>query len=211
MVDGEASEEGRGSLPAVDRERPRVVAAFARAAAENGYRGLSLERVARIAGLSPEAVRAEFPTLEAGLLAAQEAFLGRLLREATDACEGPGEWPPRVRRAVASVIGSIVETHALARAFSVEAGAIGLGASARWFATLDGFADLLAGGRRHSPRASELPASAERVIIGGVASIVADRLLAEDPGSLAALEPDLVELILLPYLGAPEARRIARG
>lgn len=204
-----------------DRERPReadrsdrerVVAAFARAAAEQGYRGVTLERVARLARLPPDTVRSQFESVEDGLLAAQETFLDRLLLDVAEVCtRSTGEWAPRVRAAVGSVVASIAETSSLARAFSVEAGGAGLKASERWFSALDGFAELLENARLHAPRGTELPPSTERVIVGGVASIIADCLLAEDSRSLAELEPELVELILLPYLGAPEAKRIARG
>jgi hypothetical protein len=46
-------------------------------------------------------------------------------------------------------------------------------------------------------------------LIGGIASIVSQHLLAEDPGALSALEPELVEALLIPYLGEGEAKRAA--
>jgi hypothetical protein len=56
-----------------------------------------------------------------------------------------------------------------------------------------------------------MPPTTERALIGGVASIVADRLLSEEPRSLVDLEPQLAEFLLLPYLGRTEASRFARN
>ena len=44
----------------------------------------------------------------------------------------------------------------------------------------------------------------------GAACLISSALLSEEPSRLASLEPELVELLLMPYLGRSEARRIAR-
>jgi AcrR family transcriptional regulator len=186
-----------------------VVAAFARAAADRGYARLRTADVARYAGVSLGEVEGYFESVEQGLAAAQQAFLDRLRLDAVAACEEPGEWPLRVRAALGAVLTSLVEASAVARAFSVEATAASLAAANRQLAALERFAAMLEEGRRHHPAAASLPAVTERVLIGGVASIVSARLLAEEAAALPALEPELLELLLLPYLGEAEARRIA--
>jgi hypothetical protein len=40
----------------------------------------------------------------------------------------------------------------------------------------------------------------ERALVGGVTSIIAEHLIGGDPGRLAELEPQLVELMLMPYV-----------
>lgn len=109
------------------------------------------------------------------------------------------------------MISSLVEASTLARIFAVEATAASFAAAERQFAALEQFASLLREGRRRYPRAASLPAPTERVLIGGIASIVSQHLLAEDPGALPALESQLVESLLLPYLGEGEAKRFAVG
>ena len=79
----------------------------------------------------------------------------------------------------------------------------------RQFATVESFAAMLRGGRRLYPRAAELPEPTERTLIGGIASIVSGHLLAEEPQLLPGLEPELTELVLMPYVGPSEARRIS--
>lgn len=190
-------------------ERERLVAAFTKAAVEQGYRKIDVERVARYAGFPRERVELHFSSKEGGLLAAQEAFLEVLWLEAIEACEFVKEWPLRVQASLRAVTNAMVEADAVARTFTVEAAASSLAAAERLFAAVDRYAALLREGRRLYPRAESLPPATERALVGGIASILCEHLLAEDPEAILGLEPQLVELLLTPYLGAGEARRIS--
>jgi AcrR family transcriptional regulator len=194
-----------------DPERARFIAAFGKAASEHGYRDLTIEQVARYAGTAPARIEAYFDSKEEGLVAAQDAFLDRIWLDVLDACETPVEWPLRVRAALRSVIVSLTEASALARVFAIEATGASVAAAERQFAVLDSFARLLRDGRRIYPRAAKMPKITERALVGGVASIISGHLLAEEPRVLAALEPQLVELVLTPYVGARLAGQIALG
>jgi AcrR family transcriptional regulator len=191
-------------------ERARVVAAFSKAASELGYRGLDMERVARYAGIPLERCQEYFVTKEQGLVAAQDAFLDRLWSEVISVRGAAGTWPDGVRSAIHAVLEIVVEASPLARVFMVEATAASMAAAERQYAFLGRLADLLLRGRVFYPRAALLPAATERLLVGGMASIVGEHLLAEEPAALAALEPQLVEALLMPYLGSAEARRQAR-
>jgi AcrR family transcriptional regulator len=190
-------------------ERDRLIAAFGKAAAEHGYRDLTVDHVARYAGLSRARYEAHFDTKEQGLVAAQDVFLDRLWLDVFAACDSPLEWPAKVRAAVRAVISSLVEASTLARVFAVEATAVSFAAAERQFAALEQFASLLREGRARHPRAASLPPPTERVLVGGIASIVSQHLLAEDPEALSALEPELVVALLIPYVGEVEAKRAA--
>jgi hypothetical protein len=194
---------------ALSQRRPRLIDAFSKAAAEGGYADLDLATIARYASLTVADFEAEFDSVECALLAAQDAFLERLRSEALAACEACEDWPGQVRAALSAVLGWLVEAHGLARVLWVEGTAASLAAAEHRFAALEGFASVLREGRMRQPQAAPLPPSAERILIGGVASIVSAHLLAEDPAALSALEPELLEVLLVPYLGAEEAARTA--
>jgi AcrR family transcriptional regulator len=211
VTGGDPQPQPRRGSGTAGAERERVVVAFGRAASECGYARLRMEDVARCAAMPAVAVEAHFASLDEGLAAAQEAFLDRLWRDAVAACEEQEEWPQRVRAALGAVLDSLGEGSAVARAFAVEATAASLAAANRQLATLERFAAMLAAGRRHHPAATELPTLTERLLVGGVASIVFSRLLAEEAMALPGLGPELVELVLLPYLGEAAARRVARA
>jgi AcrR family transcriptional regulator len=191
-------------------ERARVVAAYAKVASELGYRGLDMQRVARYAGLPLERCKEYFPTEEQGLVAAQDAFLDRLWGEVVGACRAAEDWPEGVHASLAAVLAVTVEASPLARVFMVEATAASMAAAERQYAFLGRFAGLLRNGRSRYPRAATLAPATERHLVGGAASIVCEHLLAEEPGVLPDLEPQLVEALLTPYLGATAARREAR-
>jgi AcrR family transcriptional regulator len=197
-------------VPAHEVEtRERLLVAIIRAVADHGYAGFTVERAMANAKVSRETFAEHFGSREQALVAAQEDFLDHLWNEVAVACGTVAEWPLQVRAALHALIAALVETSGLARAFGVEATAASLVAAECQLTTLDRFAAMLSGGRNLYPLAASLPVSTERVVVGGVASILLDRLFAEDPGALPTLEPQLVELVLLPYLGAEEARRIA--
>lgn len=194
-----------------EAQRERLVSAISRAAAEQGYDKLTVEHVVRYAGVSPATFYEHFSTKEQGLMAAFDAFLDRLWLEVAAVCETDAEWPEKVRAAVDVTLSYLAEASNVARVFAVEAAAASLAASERQFAALENFATLLRGGRQLYPRAAELPAPTERALVGGIASIVSGHLLAEEPQVLVDLEPELIELVLIPYLGQSEAKRIAHG
>jgi AcrR family transcriptional regulator len=190
-------------------DRDRLVAAISKAAAEHGYEALTIEQITGYAGLSREAFDAHFDSREQGLMAAQEVFLKRLLAEASSACEGAAPWPVRLRAGLQAVLASLIESYALARVFTVEADAAGLALAERQLVALDDFARLMRAGRDGLPDTATLPTITERLLVGGVASLVRERLLLEEQAVPPPLEAELTELLLIPYVGRAEARRVA--
>lgn len=192
-----------------EETRARLLAAVAKAAGEQGYAEVTVDRVARYAGVSDVTFFQHFESREQALIAAYDAFVERLWGEAVTACAATAPWPARVRGAIAAVIGSLTEASSIARAFLVEATASSIAGAERQIVAMERFAELLREGRGADSRSQSLPEATERTLVGGVASIVSGCLLAEDPQALPALEPQLVELVLIPYLGVDAARRAA--
>ena len=210
-VAGGGFQQHSGAASGFAEDRERLIAAIAKAASEHGYAGLTVEQVLQYAGVSRDIFEAHFESKEQALVAAQDAFLERLWLDAVHACEATEAWPIKVRAGLAAILSSLVEASALARVFAVEACSANLAAAERQFAALDQFAALLRDGRRDYPASESLPAATERVLVGGIASIVSGHLLMEDPQAIPSLETELVELLLIPYLGESEARRMASG
>jgi AcrR family transcriptional regulator len=195
-----------------DGRRRRLVAAVSRIAAEHGYAGLTIERIVASAGLDREAFESCFDSRDQSLLAAQESFIESLLLDAAQACERPAAWPLRLAGGLRAVLSSLRENASLARVFVVEADApIGLVLAERRLAALDDFAALLRLGRGDWPGADRLPKLTERALVGAVASLVDQSLLREEVAAMRTLDTELTELLLIPYVGTAEARRIALG
>jgi hypothetical protein len=70
-------------------------------------------------------------------------------------------------------------------------------------------ADLLLPGRDLAPAGAGPPAIHESAVVGGVALLVGHRLRQEREGELPALAAGAIEIVLTPYLGTEEARRVA--
>ena len=192
-------------------QRQRLVTAISRVAAERGYADLTVDRVVDLAGLSEADFYRHFASKQQGLIAAFEAFLERLSGEVVQASAADASWPENLRMSVAAVLDYIADANDLARVLAVEVAASSLAGTQAQFAALELFAGQLRSGRDIYPDASELPSPTERVLVGGIASIVADHLLAEEASALPRLEPDLSELLLVPFLGRAEARLFVRG
>lgn len=210
MAGGDPRRSSRDGPGGAGEQRERIVAAIAKAASEHGYAKLTIDQVLRYAGVPRSTFEAHFESKEQGLIAAQDAFFDRLRLDVAGACDSPADWPLKVRAALRAILSSLVEANNLARVFAVEATA-SLAAAERQFAALDQFAALLRDGRRRYPHAASLPDATERALVGGIASIVSGHLLMEDPQAIPALEEELVELVLMPYLGEIEARRVAEA
>lgn len=193
------------------QERERLIAAFGKAASEHGYRDVTVDQIARYAGLSRSHFERHFKSKERGLVAAQDAFLDRIWLEILGACQEPTDWPRQVQAALHAALAAVVEASPLARVFAVEATAASLAAAERQFAAIDQYASLLGEGRRRYPQAATLPQATERALVGGIVSILCGHLLAEDPAAIPRLESQLVELLLIPYVGEVEAKRVSAG
>lgn len=208
MVGGDPQHQPDEHSREFSRERARLVAAVAKAAAEHGYAGLGFDQIASYAAVPRAIVELHFASLEQGVVAAQDAFLERLWLDAASAAGTADQWPRRVRAGLRAILDSLAEASTLARVFAIEASA-SLVVVERQLAGLDRFAALLRSGRDGFPRAGSLPEATERALVGGVASVVSVHLLMEEPARIPALEPDLAEFVLMPYLGRAEARHAA--
>lgn len=191
-------------------ERRRLIDAFTRLAAERGYVGLRPEEVAAEARLPTDAFHRHFPDMLSCLLASHDAFLEGLYSHVEEACRHELEWTGKVRLAVATALECLVEMGSRSRLFAVEAVAAGPAMLDRRFAAIARLAAALRAGRRHHRDAAALPRSTEWILVGGALTLISAQLLAEEVSLLPMLEAELVELLLAPYVGVVEARRLAR-
>jgi AcrR family transcriptional regulator len=195
-----------------DEERERLVGAITKATAEQGYAGITVADVTRHAGVSRSTFYRHFRNKQQCLLAAYDLFFERLWSEVASACDAQQDWPAQVKAALTALLEFLVDAMTLARVFAVEAATAGLAAAERQVALTERFASLLRSGRRHYPEAAAaLPDTTEQALTGGIASIISGRLLAEEPQALSELEPELLQLLLTPYIGVGAARDLARA
>jgi hypothetical protein len=81
----------------------------------------------------------------------------------------------------------------------------------RYDRMIEHFAKSLLPGRALRPEGEQLPEVTEKLMVGGIAALIAQRLDNGRPAELPALAPEAIQFVLTPYLGATDARRVAYG
>jgi hypothetical protein len=144
-----------------------------------------------------------------GFLAAYQAASSMVFERIEEACARPRDWPRRVGEAVGSVLALFTEDPELARLVLFGAYSAGGFAQLRHEEALGRLASLLREGRDWA--AAEPPEVLEIGLVGSAVFVVGAALRSGEPRTLADLTPELVVLILTPYVGTDEAERVAAG
>lgn len=192
-------------------QRRRLVAAVAQALAERGYALMTVEHIIAAAGVSRTTFYEHFDNKQDAVLFAHDVVFERLLSLLLRACNSEREWPLKIKAAIGATLSFAAADPEQAQLLVIDALAADVEVTSRVLDSNDHLASLLSAGREHSPRGAELPALTEKAVVGAISGIVAGRLMNDDAESLPELEPQLVELVLLPYIGAEEASRLAKA
>ncbi len=122
-----------------------------------------------------------------------------------------GEWPQRACATLASILHEVEAEPLAARIVLVEAPTVGPEALRRYEGTLDSLIPPLREGRVFSPDGNKLPANLEEASVAGSAWLLRERLVSGRVKGVQELLPELAAILIGPYLGEAEARRIARA
>jgi AcrR family transcriptional regulator len=204
---------GRHDLPPeliAQNQHERMIAGLAKALSEHGYAHLTITHVVGAAGVSRETFYKHFKSKQDAVLAAHEAAFERLLYLVLRACNAQSEWPLKVKAAISAALHFAATEPDRARLLTLDALAFDTAVRRHIVASRNHLAALLDAGRDHSSQGFPIPQITERALVGGIAAIIAARLSDGAPAELLGLEPQLVELVLVHYLGAQEAARVAR-
>lgn len=205
---------GRHKLPrevVTDNQRQRLIAGAAQALARGGYAEMSVEDILTEAGVSRTTFYEHFKNKRDCVLLAHEEAFDRLAGELFRACAGESEWPAKVAAAIEAAIGFAMRAPEEAQLLVVDALAADPTLASRVLASNDYLVGLLRNGREQCPQAMTLPELTERALIGAAVSLIGNRLMSGQADRLPELEPQLVQLMLMPYLGISEARRVAEA
>lgn len=194
----------------VAHQRERLLEAAADAMAEQGYAELTVRELVSRAGVSRRTFYQLYDDKLDCVFAAHEAAFERLSKVIVDACSSQAAWPDKV---VAAVDGALD----LASQFPNQAHLIVVSSHTatepklanRGRAAHEQLAAVLSGGRQQGENGRKPLDLTEQAVVGAVMSIVGNRLLAGEADRLPGLKAELVQIILTPYFGDVEARRVA--
>jgi hypothetical protein len=148
----------------------------------------------------------DIPNSPGDFPAAFSGAVGRLQVAVLEACREQREWPAKVAAAISAAIDFAAAEPESVQLLTVEALVQRPDGGRRYVRTIEHFAELLCA---EAPVDDRRPQSTEQALIGGVATTIADRMRHDTPSELRAAIPELVEFVLLPYVGSPEAKRWA--
>lgn len=195
----------------VDHQRQRLLTGAARALATHGYVEMTVEHVLAEAKVSRTTFYENFENKRECVLLAHEGVFDRFAAELFRACAGAADWSGKVAAAVSATIAFAAQAPEEAQLLIVDAVAAEPTLATRVLASNDFLIGLLRKGREQCPRAAALPELTERALIGAACSVIGARLLSGQADRLPAVEPQLVQLMLMPYVGVERAREIAEG
>lgn len=205
---------GRHGLPREfieQNQRERIITAMVDTVAEKGYNATTVADITKAASVSRRTFYEHFADKEACFLAAYEMVADHIRASMRAAAESFGEWPQQVRAALATMLSFLAAEPELARLCMVEPVAAGGEVAVRYRETMGDFVGILKAGRPEHSGSRPLPDATEETLVGGVVSLIVREISAGRTEKLEALLPDLVELILAPYLGVEQAERLARS
>jgi AcrR family transcriptional regulator len=204
--------EVRGTLPRevrIEHQRRHVLDKAVEVFAKRGYPGTTVDHIVNAARIG----FASFYELCSGK---EDCFLQAYERIAADAWEriavavpSSAPWPEQVCVALRAILAQIAADPRAARVALVEVQTAGPRALASYERTHDALVPLLRRGRDLSPEGDRLPVTLEEATIGGVAWLLHQRLVMGEAEGIEELYPELVEIVIGPYLGEAEAARLA--
>ncbi len=173
---------------------------------ERGAGNVTVAHVVARAGVSRRTFYEVFEDREACLLAALDDALARASRCVLDVYDAGAKWDVRVRSALIALLGFLdVERGA---GWLLIVGSLGAGPAAldRRKRVLAQVIAVIDEGREEAKRGDGPPPLTGEGLVGGVLSVLHDRLLSDSSAGLVGLAGQLMGMIVLPYLG-PAATR----
>jgi AcrR family transcriptional regulator len=193
-------------------QRARLLNAAVAAVDELGYARATVARITARARVSRRTFYDLFSSREDCLLAVIDDTVDALAAElAVAGVAELGSWRERIRTGLWTVLCFFDREPAVARVCVVQSARGGQRLLERREEILTALMAIVDEGRSSESPRVECPQLTAEGLVGAVLSILYKRLLARDPEPLSSLLPDLMSLLVLPYLGPAAARRERRG
>jgi AcrR family transcriptional regulator len=199
---------GRHGLPrsfVENNQRQRILRAVVEVASGTGYGNLTVRDVITRAGVSRRTFYEHFENKEQAFLAAYELVVRRLAEDVQGSSNQGRTWSEQISLGLATFLERLASDPALAHLCVVEVLAAGPAALAGRAAAMDAFRTFLEPGLQEAPEGLPVPALAAETAIGGAYEVVYSLVLQGRTAELPLMLPDLLQIVLLPFVGAHAA------
>lgn len=192
-------------------QRERILSAAIGVFAKRGYQQTTIDNIVVAAKTSVGSFYGLFEGKEDCFLQCYDRVVSHAREGIEASLPVDAAWPESACAALASLLQAVEEDPLAARLVFVEAQTVGPAALARYQQTLSSVLPALREGRSLVSAGEKLPASLEEAAAAGTAWLLHERLVSGRPQGSAELLPDLAAIVVGPYLGEAEARRLARS
>jgi TetR/AcrR family transcriptional regulator, transcriptional repressor for nem operon len=173
--------------------RQRLMQATAELSRERGYRATSVTDIAARTRMGRGTVYGLFSSREEIFLATVDYAAGRMAADVSEACGAADTYPRRVRSGIEAGLAWVAEEPEFAFAFLVDAQSATERAAERYREALDDLASMLSAS---TPERESRPATVDRMMVGGIVSVVARNVQAGRARWAPELLPELTGFIL---------------
>jgi AcrR family transcriptional regulator len=188
-------------------QRARILAAMTQVACEQGAGNMSVADVVTRAGVSRRTFYEAFADGEECFLAALDQALSYAGARVASVYETRTSWRERLRVSLAELLGLFDERSQLARLLMVESLGGGPRVRERRTRTMETLVAAVDAGRDERGAQAGLARLTAEGVVGAVLSVIHTRIAAGEEGRLSELLNELMCIVVLPYLGAAQARR----
>ncbi len=202
---------GRHGLPrefVAQNQRERLLAALAECLEEKGYERTTVASIGKRAGVSKSDFYKQFESKDACFVAAYDDAVERIRAKVKEACAERKDWGSGVVDALDALLQLFETEPAQAQLVLVEGLRAGRGVYDRYQVAIQSFVPYLRDGAPAPAGGERPPEATDEAVVGGIASLLARRVLAGETKKMRGLLSDIAEFALTPYLGTAEARRI---
>ncbi len=204
---GELRERDLHNEQLIEIQRSRLIAGAVRAVDELGYAKSTVGQITRRASVSRRTFYELFANHEECLAAVLDEAIAAVAQELVAADLDGLAWRERIRRGLTAILGFFDRDPALARVCVVQALRGGPRVLERREQALAALTATVNEGRREAARGAGCTPLTAEGLVGAAFGIVHARLLREEREPLLNLLPELMGMVVLPYLGLAAARR----
>lgn len=188
-------------------QRMRLIRAMCEVCAERGVGGIAVMHVVRSAGVSRRTFYEIFDDREDCFLAAFEMAVARAGSYVAVGYDPMAPWAARIRSGLEALLRFLEDEPECGRLLVVESASASAKAGELRRCLVDRMVAAVDAGSESANGSLSATALTAEGVVGGVISVIHDRLVCGDSRRLVELANPLMSMIVLPFLGPAAARR----